>query len=186
LHRKAAKELTTAHNHLAAEANKQSDPRLRTHLLNQINYIPRLALILQLATPTGESSPDFVDAYSISSAAKLIEWFAEETKRIHADLITKSSAADILSIVTLISRRGGKITPRQLMRASRSFTDSHSAHDFLQRLTQKGLGRISWDSHENRQSPTFHLSCPEPADNCPTGAKKNRPVVSAARRVLRR
>ena len=172
LHRKAAKELNAAHDHLSSAALQQSDPRLRTHLLNQIQYIPRLALILQLATPSDESPHDFVDAFSISTAAKLIEWYANETKRIHADFVTESTAGDILSIVTLISRRGGKITPRELMRACRSFTHSESAHAFLQNLTQKGLGRISWDSHENRQSPTFHLSCPACADNSPAGANR--------------
>jgi len=184
LHRKAAKELNAAHDHLSSAALQQSDPRLRTHLLNQIQYIPRLALILQLATPAAESSPDYVDAFSISTAAKLIKYYANETKRIHFNLTNESTAADVLPIVALISQHGGKITARQLMRACRSFTHTASAHAFLQNLTQKGLGRISWDSHENRQSPTFHLSCPERADNSATGLKKTAQLSARAKRKL--
>jgi hypothetical protein len=183
LHRKAAKELNAAHDHLSSAALQQSDPRLRTHLLNQIHFIPRLALILHLAAPTNESPSDFVDAYSISSAAKLIEWFSEETKRIHFNLARESDPGNIHAVVTLIANRGGKITARQLMRARRSFSHSTSdAQAFLKSLTQKGLGRISWNSQENRRSPTFHLNCHVDADTNPAVTIKTNPTVGAPRK----
>jgi hypothetical protein len=187
LHRSAIKELNSAHDHLATAALQQSDPRLRRHLLNLIEYIPRLALILQLATPSDESPHDLVDAYSISSAAKLIEWFADELKRIYLNLAIDSSAAETLSILSLISRHGGKITARELMRASRPFSRSTSdAQTLLQNLAAKGLGQISWDSRYNRRSPTFHLNCHADADTNPAGAVKTSPTVGAPRKKSRR
>ena len=187
LHRKAAKELTTAHNRLAAEAHKQSDPRLRAHLLNQIHFIPRLALILHLATPTNESPSDFVDAYSISSAAKLIEWFSEETKRIHFNLARESDPGNIHAVVTLIANRGGKITARELQRSFHIFRNSASnARAFLQSLATEGLGHLTWDSYDSGRTPTFHLHCRAYSDSKPCGALKTRSTVTTRRQKSRR
>jgi hypothetical protein len=186
LHRKAAKELNAAHDRLSSAAANQSNPRLRAHLLNQIQLIPRLALILQLSTSAGESSPDFVDAFSIASAANLIEYYADELKRIYLDLALDSQPGNIPTVVTLIARRGGSITGRELQRSFLPFRNSASnSRAFLQTLAKEGLGHLTWDSHDSGRTPTFHLHCRIDSDSNPRPASKTHLTVTTKRKKSR-
>jgi len=168
--------LLGANHRLRAAALAADDLQLRNHLLGLIEYLPRLALILRMISLVDERGPlsihthASVDPAAMRAAIRLIDWFFAHTRRIYSDLASDTEARKIITVLTLIAGRGGAITTRQLMQASRSFRDSAAhAKAYLQNLAAEGFGHFSFNSRSNPKSPIFRLDPAVYGNNPPAG-----------------
>jgi len=182
---KARPVLAAAQRRLLDHAHRQTNSLLQKHLIQLIDYIPRIALIHQLvdaasnAVDSDYRTPHYIDGYAITSAARIVEWYAHETCQIYADTTADAQAAKTRAMLTLIQRLGGRITVRKLMRSTRAFQLAADARKFLQDLAAKGFGSMTWDKTRSGRSLTFHSISSADADNVAPGALKNRHIVSA-------
>jgi hypothetical protein len=182
---KARPVLAAAQRRLLDHAHCQTNSLLQNHLIQLIDYVPRIALIHQLvdAAPKSADSeyctPDYIDGYAINSAARIVEWYAHETCQIYADTTADAQAAKTRAMLTLIQRLGGRITVRKLMRSTRVFQLAADARKFLEDLAAKGFGSMTWDKTRSGRSLTFHSISSADADNVAPAAIKNRHIVSA-------
>jgi hypothetical protein len=108
-------------------------------------YAARLALVVHLtrraagAALTDEDSGD-IDAASIKAGITLSRWFGNEAERVYAALSESDEEHEQRELVELIQRRGGSITPRELMHASRRYRGSaDDAEAALEQLTKNKL-----------------------------------------------
>lgn len=119
-------------------------------------YCARFALLIHLVRsvsgdPTLESA-DAVDAASITAAVGLVEWFGYETRRVYGILHESSTDRGRQQLIETITRNGGRITPRELMRAaSRSYPTAEEAEMALQGLVTAGFG--NWEAVETAGRP---------------------------------
>jgi hypothetical protein len=109
-------------------------------------YCARFALLVHLIrVQSGDHSLETehaIDRVSIESGVALTTWFAYETERVYAALGI-APAAPTTGLMEIIHRRGGRISARELMHASRQHRgSSEMARAALQRLVDAGLG--SW------------------------------------------
>jgi hypothetical protein len=92
-------------------------------------YAARLALIVHLtrwaadAALAGEQ-PGEVDAESVEAGIALSRWFGNEAQRVYAALSESDEEHEQRELVELIQRKGGSITVRELMHASRRYRES--------------------------------------------------------------
>jgi hypothetical protein len=158
---KARPVLAAAERRLLDYAHRQPNALLQDHLIQLIDYIPRIALIHQLidaASNADESkfrTPHYIDGYAINTAARIVEWHAQETCQIYADAKPDPEVKKIRDVLTLIKKHGHRITVRQLMRCTRAFPLAADARKFLQDLANKGLGTVTWQKARNGQSVIF-------------------------------
>jgi hypothetical protein len=184
---KARPVLAAAQRRLLDHAQRQPNPLLQKHLIQLLDYIPRIALIHQLvdAAPNADESnfltPHYIDGYAINAAARIVEFYAQETAQIYADAKPDPDSKKIRDVLPLIQKRGGQITVRQLMRSTRAFPLAADARRFLQDLANKGLGAVTWQKARNGQSVIFRSIWGADADTVGPGAIKNRHCVSVPR-----
>ena len=142
------------------QADSESDQEAAL-LAKMEAYCARFALILQLA---GDSKSTFVTTESMRGAIKLADWFAEETKRVHALLSEDTDQRENRELAEWIFSRGGSITARELSHGRRKFrNDSVAAEAALSALVQVGLGKwVEPPPNRGGGRPTraFHLIYP--------------------------
>lgn len=102
----------------------------------------RLALVIQLARDASRStSSTQIDAASMHTAVRLTQFFAHEARRVYSMLSEPPEERDRRKLIELIAGRGGEITPRDLMRATRRYAaTADQAHRVLNDLVQAGHG----------------------------------------------
>lgn len=115
-------------------------------------YAARLALVIHLVRWAAEdstlASPDAVDEKSIECGVALARWFGHEDQRIYAMLDESEEAREQRELIELIERRGGRITARELMHASRKYRQAaEGATDVLDALVKCRRGRWVLDDH---------------------------------------
>jgi hypothetical protein len=107
-------------------------------------YAARFALIVHLVRwAAGDSTladPNAVDAQSIEAGVTLSRWFGQEAKRVYAVLSESDEEREQRQLAELIERRGGSITVRELMHASRQYRGSSAdAEAALEALAKAGI-----------------------------------------------
>jgi len=110
-------------------------------------YAARLALIVHcVRVADGERGldPFVLDTASLDTGVRLVEWFKHEAQRVYGLLHEEPAERERRELVDLIRRRGGTITPRELMRASRAYPLAEDAKAALDALVEAGLGR--WET----------------------------------------
>ncbi len=106
----------------------------------------RLALIVHCIRVAADSSTvgnrGCIDVDSVRSAVTLAEWFKNEIGRVYEVLRESDENRDRRRLVELIQRKGGSVTPRDLMRSSRQFPTAEAAELALADLAGAGFGRL--------------------------------------------
>lgn len=125
-------------------------------------YAARLALVVHcIRAADGDSSllsADYIDAESIQRAVQIVRWFCGETQRIYAMFAENEQEAEQRGLLELIRSRGGRITVRELMQASRTYRTGASVAKFaLEELEQMGWGRWQKQDTGGRPSEIFEL-----------------------------
>ncbi len=109
-------------------------------------YAARLALVVHFVRWAAEdptlSTPDAIDEASVASGITLSRWFGHEARRVYAMLSESDEDGDRRQLVELIRRKGGSVTPRELMRSSRQFPTAEAAELALEDLAGAGFGRL--------------------------------------------
>jgi hypothetical protein len=115
---------------------------MRGPLMKMRGYGARLTLIVHcLRMAGGEAHNEDVDLESMDRAAKLIRYFASHTAKVFGILIEADEEHERRMLIGLIRGRGGQITVRELMRASRRYRESAElALAALNGLVGAGLG----------------------------------------------
>jgi hypothetical protein len=154
-------------------------------------YAARLALVIHFirfaACDPLITNPDLVDAASVEAGAALSNWFGYEARRVYRVLDESAVERDRAGLVELIRRRGGTMTPRDLMLVSRrQYPTADLAEGALMELKRAGLGQ--WETPAPGQQggrPAFRFvlsdkarahTTPENAENpgvlcAPTGGQ---------------
>jgi len=100
-------------------------------------YVPRLALVLELASwaedPQGDGlGPAEVSAASVRAALQIIEWAKAETQRIYSMLGETEEEEEVREVVALIERQDGRITAYDLHKSMpKRFPESDDADQYL-------------------------------------------------------
>ena len=125
-------------------------------------YCARLALVIHCVRSADHDttlvSADYIDAESIERAVRIIRWFCDETRRIYAMFGESDEQAEQRKLLEIIRNKGGRITVRQLMQASRSYRGGADMVRFsLEELQQLGWGRLQKQETGGRPSEIFVL-----------------------------
>ena len=129
----------------AAEQAEITDPKLAAAWSKLEGYAARIALVIHCArVAAGDESlkqESHIDEESIERAVMIVRWFGDEIKRIYAVLDEAEDEQDQRRLLELIEKKGGKITVRQLQRASRHYRESAEvAETALQELADINWG----------------------------------------------
>lgn len=115
---------------------------------SKLEQIPaRLAIVIHCVKDNGE----FVTVDTMRKAIELTEWFKHEARRLYAMLGESQEDRDCRNLIELIKRKGGRITPRELTRASRKYQPTEVAERVLIELVVNGKGR--WESVKTNGAP---------------------------------
>ncbi|MCE5276977.1 MAG: DUF3987 domain-containing protein [Planctomycetaceae bacterium] len=77
----------------------------------------------------------------MAAGVRLAEWFLDETLRVFETTCGRAQGERVPSLLSLVQRRGGKATPRDIQRAdSRSYPSAEAARVALQDLADAGHG----------------------------------------------
>ena len=154
------------YNDHAVQQTKLPEGDLSAAFSKLEGYAARLALVIHCVREAdGDVSlapDDCIDAESIRRAVRIVRWFCDETQRIYAQFGESDEQAEQRKLLEIIRNKGGRITSRQLMQATRSYRNSADmAKLALEELAQLGWGR--WDTvpvgeHGGRPSPAFVLN----------------------------
>ena len=129
-------------------------------------YCARFALIFHLIGEDRASLSVGVDA--LERAIALSEWFAHEVKRVIIRSRLDAHHSKLMDAVEWIARKGGRTTPRELVREYRQVKRTDEAEELLSELVQCGLGRFQVGQPSERGGPprrTFILtSCGQEQD----------------------
>jgi len=126
-------------------------------------YAARLALIVHcVRAADGDpslTSPDYVDVESVQRAVQIVRWFCNETRRIYEQFNEGDELAEERKLLEILRRRGGRITVRELMQASRAYRGGADVAQFaLDELAQMGWGQWQKDPTGGRPCEVFVLS----------------------------
>jgi hypothetical protein len=104
-------------------------------------YGARLALLFHCCRSVlREVEPEAIDEQSMHSAIVVSRWFAAEARRVYAVLGGINQDQNRDKLIELIQRKGGTITARELMRASRKYRHSvEAAEQALNALVDQGF-----------------------------------------------
>ncbi|QEG34442.1 YfjI family protein [Bythopirellula goksoeyrii] len=130
-------------------------------------YTARFALIFQLCSwAEEEAKSDIIDEVAMSAAIELSDWFGHEAKRVYGLFVEDQGDRERRELVELIRRKGGSVTPRDLMRCCRRFKTSKEAEVALQELVEAGLGSWEFDDHGGgRGQPTRRFTLVDSVDS---------------------
>jgi hypothetical protein len=145
-------------------------------------YAARFALIFQLCSwAAGAAGCDAVSEASIRAGIMLADWFGNEARRVYALLAESEADREDRELVELIRRKGGSVTPRDLMRACRLFVTSADAEAALDVLVKAGRGQwqnVPTGPKGGKPSRVFYCSDAVDADNTPTNSVENTGYVN--------
>ena len=119
------------------------DETLRPWFGQLASQAARLTLVLHLSRwAAGEEiDPTVCDVTSLFCGIKLAEWFAWETKRIHADFTRSAEQTEQFRLIDWLSRRGGTATVRDLCRSNgRKYPTEAKAQVAMDQLAETGVG----------------------------------------------
>jgi len=145
-------------------------------------YAARLALVIHLvrwaAGDTTLQSPDAVDAESISSGVRLVEWFGNEDRRVYAVLGESEEQRQQRRLMELMEKKGGTITVRELTHSNKKdYPTADDAEAVLAGLAKPGgpLKReyVPPSAKGGRPSEVFRLSTTSPKPETPKNCGKN-------------
>jgi hypothetical protein len=115
-------------------------------------YAARLALVVHLTRwAAGDATlrdPARVDEASIAAGVVLARWFGDEARRVYAILSESDDDRETRRLAELIRRKGGEVSGRELVQASRAFRTVADAEAALSALVEAGAG--SWVTPEQR------------------------------------
>ena len=119
-------------------------------------YAARFALLVHLVrAESGDQAlvdAGAVDEQSIAAGVKLSRWFGDEAARVYAEIggdAESPEAREQRELVRIIRDRGGEITVRGLMQASRRYRSSaEEAEAALGRLVASGAANVWTDDHD--------------------------------------
>jgi hypothetical protein len=116
-------------------------------------YAARFALLHHVVSHVMAQTDDCdpMEAQSIEAGIRLCRWFAAEAVRIYTMLSESEEERAARRLVEFIEARGGRLTPRALMRAnSRRFPTSAAAELALDELVSMGLADWTEESASNQ------------------------------------
>jgi hypothetical protein len=125
-------------------------------------YAARLALVIHCVREAdGDVSlapDDCIDAESIHRAVRVVRWFCDETRRIYASFNETDEQAQQRKLLEIVRKHDGRISPRELMQASRAYRGGADVARFaLEELQQLGWGRLQKVESGGRPSEMFIL-----------------------------
>jgi len=125
-------------------------------------YAARLALVVHCVRAADHDttlvSNDYIDAESVERAVRIMRWFCDETERIYGMFAENEQETEQRKLLEIVRGRGGRITPRQLMQASRAYRGGVDMAKFaLEELVQLGWGRLQKQDTGGRPSEIFVL-----------------------------
>lgn len=113
-------------------------------------YAARLALVVHLTRrAAGDATlrdPARVDEASIAAGVALARWFGDEARRVYAILGESDEGRESRGLVEVVQRKGGNVSGRELVQASRAFRTVADAEEALSALVEAGAG--SWVTPE--------------------------------------
>ena len=120
-------------------------------------YAARLALVVHLTRWAADDptlrDPAQVDEASIAAGVVLARWFGGEARRVYAILSESDDDRDTRRLVGLIRRKGGNVSGRELVQASRMFPKVTDAEAALSRLVEAGAGSWRMPKQRGRGGP---------------------------------
>jgi|GEM_PF-469765 len=126
-------------------------------------YVGRLALVVHLARwAAGDATlcdPARVDETSISAGVVLARWFGDEARRVYAILAESDDDRETRWLVELIQRKGGDISGRELVQATRRFPTVTDAEAALTRLVEAVVGKWVTPEQPGRGRPQARRLC---------------------------
>ena len=108
-------------------------------------YVPRLALLFTIVEYV-EDLPmlEEIDVKNMQQAIDIVEWFKAEYAYIYEFMDSDEETDSLLELVRLIRSRGGTMSTRELMRASRRYGKTVAETDaWLEALVEQGYARWS-------------------------------------------
>ena len=140
------------YNFHAAQQAEINDPKLAAVWSKLEGYTARIALVIHcVRVAAGDESlksDSHVDEASIEAAATISQWFGHEIRRIYGVLEEDEEEQDQRRLLELVEKKGGRITPRELMRSTSRFQGSAEvAESALQELVD-----INWGHWGNVQA----------------------------------
>lgn len=134
-------------------------------------YAARLALVVHLirvAAGDPDADAEAIDEKSVAAGVTLSRWFGNEASRLYELIGGKGESAEareLRQLVSLVREKGGRITVRDLMRASRRYRPGAKiAESALQMLVQRGVGRWEIQKTGGRERRDFVLNEPGPSN----------------------
>ncbi len=107
-------------------------------------YAARLGLIVHLVRwAAGDATldnPNMIDERSIEAGVRLSRWFGHEASRVYAILGESEEDRERRRLIEAIQRKGGSVTVRDLMRATRTLGNAEGAERALDELSKAGYG----------------------------------------------
>jgi hypothetical protein len=109
-------------------------------------YAARLAMVVHCVRAVGYGpgleASGAVDGESVAAGVAMVRWFGAETERIYGVLREPDEERGQRRLAELVRARGGRMTVRQLMQASRTYRGSaDGARLALKELADMGWGR---------------------------------------------
>ncbi|QQE12724.1 DUF3987 domain-containing protein [Planctomycetota bacterium] len=121
-------------------------------------YAARLALLvhmIRIADGDSDANSECIDSLSMIQAIELIGWFCNETKRVYSMLREDESSREYRQIIELVQKKGGRITPRDLMRSGPCYKSVDAAKQKLDALVLAGIGEwVSAPTSQQGGRPT--------------------------------
>lgn len=115
-------------------------------------YAARFALVVHLARWAAHDitlrSPVRVDSASVAAGVELARWFGNEARRVYAILGESDEGRESRRLVELVQRKGGNISGRELVQASRLYPKVADAEAALDELVKSGAD--SWATPDQR------------------------------------
>jgi len=132
-----------------------ADERTRAMLSKLEGGAARLALVVHLGRLAGGESadPHRIDGESMRRGVALATWFRHEGERVYGRLGETETDGERRTLVELIERKGGDVSARDLMRASRRFATAAEAEAALGDLAEAGVGRWVQPAQAGRGKP---------------------------------
>lgn len=126
-------------------------------------YAARIAMVHHVVDRVAAGLNDRVEigVESIRAGIALAEWFAHEVERVYTVLAETDEERELRRLVDLITRKGGRITARDLQRAHKQkYPTVEVATHALRRLTDAGMGTVDIESPTGggHAHPVFKLT----------------------------
>ena len=128
----------------------------------------RLALVLHCAADAcGEPHSAKITGETMQKAITLASWFRREAQRLYSLRSESDDDRQVRELVEWITRHGGQVTPRDLVRGYRGITDTAAAELALNDLASKGIGAWQVLASATNQKRVFKIHPAESVTDSP-------------------